>query len=224
MDNRILGKTLKAMYKLSGKTLPQLSEETGLTIDTINNLFYARVQKPGLSGVIALVDSMGFSLQQLMTFIEENPEIPDDCNTTELFTEFISAADDTIAPVQPAKFNANRTTQNIPEEIKLLNIEHEKQLDRFRATHQRYVDQLKEQHENQIEQMREHNRKMEQHYDNSVSALNSLHKQEIERFEYTNTRLRKTIRLLGAAIGIETGLILILLIFDMFNRSIGWLH
>ena len=51
MNNLALGKTLKAMYKLSGKTLTQLSDETDLTVDTINNLFYARIQKPGLAGV-----------------------------------------------------------------------------------------------------------------------------------------------------------------------------
>ena len=38
MNNIALGKTLKAMYKLSGKTLTQLSDESGLTLDTINNL------------------------------------------------------------------------------------------------------------------------------------------------------------------------------------------
>lgn len=76
MNNVLLGKTLKAMYKLSGKTLNQLSDETDLTVDTINNLFYARVQKPGLAGVQSLVEAMGFSMQQLLSFLDENPELP----------------------------------------------------------------------------------------------------------------------------------------------------
>ena len=63
MNNMALGKTLKAMYKLSGKTLTHLSDETDLTVDTINNLLYARIQKPGLAGVNALVKAMGFSIQ-----------------------------------------------------------------------------------------------------------------------------------------------------------------
>ena len=92
MNNILLGKTLKAMYKLSGKTLSQLSDETGLTIDTINNLFYARVQKPGLAGVQTLVNAMGFSLQQLITFLDEHPDLPEDCDITELFTAALASA------------------------------------------------------------------------------------------------------------------------------------
>lgn len=76
MNNVLLGKTIKAMYKMSGKTLTQLSDETGLSVDTINNLFYARIQKPGLDGVNTLVNAMGFSLQQVMEFLQTYPDLP----------------------------------------------------------------------------------------------------------------------------------------------------
>ena len=33
MNNLTLGKVLKAMYKLSGKTMMQLSDESGLTLE-----------------------------------------------------------------------------------------------------------------------------------------------------------------------------------------------
>ena len=55
MSNILLDKVIKTMYKLSGKTLTRLADETVLTADTINNLFYARIQKPGPAGVSALL-------------------------------------------------------------------------------------------------------------------------------------------------------------------------
>ena len=224
MNNLALGKTLKAMYKLSGKTLTQLSDETDLTVDTINNLFYARIQKPGLAGVNALVKAMGFSIQQLIVFLDENPDISEDCDVTDLFTKYISSAADANAPVKPAKEVAKDTKGNISAEIELLNAEHEKQLDRFRATHQRYVEQLKEQHNLQIEQMQAHNRQMEQHFDRSVAELKSLHAQETERLDGSNSRLRRAIKVLVAALMIENGIFIILVILDLINRSIGWMR
>ena len=217
MYNMALGKTLKAMYKLSGKTLTQLSDETDLTVDTINNLLYARIQKPGLVGVNALVKAMGFSIQQLIVFLDENPDISEDCDVTDLFTKYISSAADTNAPVKPAKEVVKGTKGSFSAEIELLNAEHEKQLDRFRATHQRYVEQLQEQHDRQIGQM-------EQQLDKSTAEIKAVHAQEIEHLDKENARLQRTGRTLSIAVGIETALILLLLILDALNRSVGWLR
>lgn len=217
MNNMALGKTLKAMYKLSGKTLTQLSDETDLTVDTINNLLYARIQKPGLAGVNALVKAMGFSIQQLIVFLDENPDISENSDVTDLFTKYISSAADANAPVKPAKEVVKDTKGNISAEIELLNAEHEKQLDRFRATHQRYVGQLQEQHDRQIGQM-------EQQFDKSTAEIKAVHAQEIEQLDKENARLRRTGRTLSIAVGIETALILLLLILDTLNRSAGWLR
>lgn len=65
MSTTTLGKILKAMQKLSGLSVGDLADRSDLTIDTVNNLFYARVQKPGFSGICSLVESMGFSLALL---------------------------------------------------------------------------------------------------------------------------------------------------------------
>lgn len=224
MNNVLLGKTLKAMYKLSGKTLSQLSDETELTVDTINNLFYARVQKPGLAGVQTLVNAMGFSLQQLLTFLDEHPDPPEDQDITELFTTYLSTAADTASPVAPAKSTVPAAKGSLYAEIELVNEAHEKQLDRFRATHQRYVDQLKEQHSQQIEQMQAHNRQMEQHFDHSVAELRLLHAQEIDRLEKHNSRLRRAVKMLVTVVVIENGLFLLLLILDMIDHGIGWMR
>lgn len=227
MNNVLLGKTMKAMYKLSGKTLTQLADETGLTIDTINNLFYARIQKPGLAGVNTLVEAMGFSLRQLMDFmdsIDRNPDLPESSDITELFTQYIAGAADAVIAVTAAELPAEDTKRTLSAEIELLNAEHEKQLDRFRATHQRYVAQLQEQHSRQIEQMKEHYDQMEQHFDHSVAVLTDMHAQELARMEKDNLRIRKTLKWLALAFTVETFLFLLLMLMDMFNRSIGWMR
>lgn len=215
MNNVILGKTIKAMYKLGGKTLTQLSDETGLTVDNINNLFYARIQKPSLSGVDILVRAMGFSIQQLMSFLEANPELTESSDVTELFTNYISAVSDTVPSAASAKEPVKSAKGSLAAEIEILNAEHEKQLDRFRATHQRYSEQLQEQHKNQVEQM-------EQHFNRSMNEIRSAHEQEIERMDKENARLRKSGKALSIAVGVETAMLILVLVLDVINRSIGW--
>ena len=215
MNNVILGKTIKAMYKLSGKTLTQLSEETDLTVDNINNLFYARIQKPGLAGVNALVSAMGFSLQQLVTFLDENPQLTETDDVTELFTNYIASAEDTTAPAAPAKQTAKPAKGSLPAEIELLNEEHEKQLDRYRAEQQQHTQQLREQHRLQIELM-------EKNFEKSAADLKNVHAEEIEHLDKENARLQKTGKALSIAVAVETVLVLLLLILDLLNRGIGW--
>lgn len=156
MNNVLLGKTLKAMYKQSGKTITQLSDETDLSIDTINNLFYARVQKPGLSDVDTLIRVMGFHLTQLMEFLEQ--EHPSDCDITAEFAKYIFSVNDTPVERLPTSLPASTTAEDIREQkfsaqIQMLNTEHEKQLDRFRATHLRYVEQIQNLYKEQLARM-----------------------------------------------------------------------
>ena len=83
MGNVLLGKTCKAMYKLSGKTISQLSEETDLSVDTINNLFYARIQKPGFDGVTKFIRATGFHVRDMTNFLEMAEDLPETADITE---------------------------------------------------------------------------------------------------------------------------------------------
>lgn len=96
MDNEILGRTMKAMYKLSGKTINQLADETNLSIDTINNLFYARLLKPSFDGICTLVDAMGFTVSELMSFMEQVPEFPNDADYVERLVNYKTSRDPII--------------------------------------------------------------------------------------------------------------------------------
>lgn len=86
------------------------------------------------------------------------------------------------------------------------------------------MKQIQEQHHSQIEQMQAHNRQMEEHYNHSVTELRSIHAQETQHLEGEIVRARRLGKILGIAIAIETGIILILLILDFINRNIGWMR
>ena len=152
MNNILLGKTLKAMYKQSGKTVTQLSDCTGLSIDTLNNLFYARVQKPGLSDVDSLTRAMGFSLAQLMDFMSR--DYPENADITAEFAKYTMACADAVQSPQDSQPSAAEAAENSESpEIRALKAEHEKQLDRFRATHLLYVEQIQNQYRAQLSDM-----------------------------------------------------------------------
>lgn len=224
MSNVLLGKVIKAMYKLSGKTLPQIAEETGLTIDTINNLFYARIQKPGLTGVCTLLKALGFTVQELMDFMEKNSNLPEDADITEEFTKYISSVRDADITVQPAKTSAAAAEPagNIQSVIDTLKEEHEKQLDRFRESNIRHIDQIRSQHAAQIEQMNENEKQMEKHYEKSISDLKEAHAHEADRLENEAQQLKKSNRAIRIMLTIETIIVILLAIFDILNSNVGW--
>ena len=93
MNNVLLGKTIKAMYKLSGKTITQLADETDLSVDTINNLFYARLQKPSYLGVSEIVKATGYTVSDLSGFLEQAVNLPEDADITEEFTKYVNYAE-----------------------------------------------------------------------------------------------------------------------------------
>lgn len=210
MDNVLLGKVVKAMYKLSGKTLPQLADETGLTLDTINNFFYARVQKPSFFGVASLVKATGYSMPELVGFMEKAKELPENADIVDEFTKYLFTVEDTRAVADSAKQIAEYTeeheeaeSRNMLLQIQTLNEQHEKQLDRFRATHFSYVEQLNERYKEQIAQMEETNRKLKEHYDHSVGEIKKTHAQELDREREELSYARKLNRTLVISVIIE---------------------
>lgn len=244
MDNVLLGKTLKAMYKLSGKTLMQLSDETGLTVDTINNLFYARVQKPGFIGVSTFVKATGHAISELSGFLEVAETLPEEADIIDEFTKYLFSVKDTVPfAVTTSAYNSFvNATNNVSVnttgaggfsagnelpvtgkncadhstgcalskdgtathecclQIQTLNEEHEKQLDRFRATHLHYVDEINNKHREQISQMEEEIRKLTEHYDHSVGEIKKSHEREIQRQESEVKFLKRTNILLTLAL------------------------
>lgn len=219
MDIVLLGKVVKAMYKLSGKTLTQLSEETELSVDTINNFFYARLQKPSYFGVSSLVRATGYTMSELDGFMNYAKQLPTDADIVEEFTKYIFTVKDTDASVVvtntikntgaavnsavditaaadnavPGQKNLSLAEMQEAEELHILRIneQYEKQLDRFKATHLNYVEQLKISYQQQILLLEESGRDMKEHFDRSISGIQNSHATELKRVENEVKNLRK---------------------------------
>lgn len=110
LDQVLLGRILKAMYKTNGdKTLNDISEETGLSVDTINNLMYGRLQKPSFLSVCKMVEATGYTLNDLYEFLSLATALPESADITEEFVKYIHSVEATVptvprtkAPVDPA--------------------------------------------------------------------------------------------------------------------------
>lgn len=189
MDNILLGKVLKSMQKLSGKSIGELADASGLTVDTINNLFYARVQKPGFMGVCRLTECMGFSVTDLLYFLQDksiqNLDVP---QITEAVAAYTNAETKPFADTaKPAAASAKEIAAGAKEQnalglvhedakLQMQKTEelYEKQFDRYRAANSNYVEQMRRQYESQIQQM-------QTSYENSVKELEKLFDEQAER-------------------------------------------
>lgn len=212
MNNVLLGKTIKAMYKLSGKTLTQLADETDLTIDTINNLFYARIQKPGFAGVNALVKASGFKISNFTEFLEMAEDLPEDTDITEAFTNYMTSAEDTVSSVKDTvprtvsdtKTSGRNASGDSPaifsKELEALGNAYEKQIAELRTTHFQYVDSLRTQHKEQIEEMKSSAASLKAHYDHSVVEIKKTHAEEMARQDETIRQLKRTNLILFVAL------------------------
>lgn len=203
MENIVLGKILKAMQKLSGQSVGDLAEHADLTIDTVNNLFYARVQKPGFDGVCRLVECMGYSVSDLMVFLRDPSIVQMDVpQIMELIVAYTNAGADHAAVTKETEKNREHAVQAAKERILQPSISgtvdydtleqhnerqnelHEKQLDRFRNTHLTYVAQIKEQYEAQLLQAEEFSK-------TTIHGLEKLVDEQRERVRVTAERYEK---------------------------------
>lgn len=204
MNNVLLGKTIKAMYKQSGKTIAQLSEQTDLTIDTINNLFYARIQKPGLSGVCTLVKAMGYRPAELIDFMDSIEDVEETADITERFTSFINSVRDTDASASAAKSVADTAKdgeKRDPGEIG------EQITEGFRA---------------QIEQLKQSSRELSAHFERSIAGINENHEKGKAYLKEQISEQKKTIRRLGIMLGCVIFSVFALLFIDALNMNVGW--
>lgn len=224
MTNNVeLGLVLKAMYKLSGMTVGALSEKTGITVDTLNNLFYGRVQKPGFFGVVTLVETMGYRVEDLLKVLREY-DVKDMPQNT--LTEILSGLDKQAGgekkepaaiPAAGSKKETAISLESLEAQRKELNEEHERQLDRFKATHTRYTDELKQQYHESLEMIRAGHAETVAKLQTELDDVKQNSTREIQRLQKRNARL------VWALIA-ETALVVGTFIADLLNHQIGWLR
>ena len=168
------------------------------------------MQKPSYLGITALVKATGYTVAELSGFLEMAESLSPEADITDEFTKYLFSVKD-ITPVAEIAKNCTANADNTePHEccmqVKELNEEHEKQLDRFRATHLHYVEQLQERYKDQIAQMTENAKNLKEHYDHSVGEIKKSHLQEMERQDREIRTLKRlnmvlTLALIVVAVG-----------------------
>lgn len=86
--------TLVALKKKSGKTLKQISAESGVPLGTLNKLFAGQTKDPKLETIRAVVYALGFTLDDLDETRNAPAQSEDDTealNTNEVVEAFVQA-------------------------------------------------------------------------------------------------------------------------------------
>ncbi len=197
----LLGKIIKAMYKLSGKTLTQIADETDLTVDSINNLFYARLQKPSFLGVKSLVEATGYTVEDLVGFMKTAENLAEDADITEEFTKYIFSIRE-VKPVVKSTDSCARVQNGEADEnsccmqLRTLNEEHEKQIEHLRSAQLQYINDLHERYNEQSAHMEAETQRLKEHYDHSVGEIKKSHAREIEEYQKELEHVRSVNRFL----------------------------
>lgn len=87
--------TLVKIKKESGKTIKQISEESGVPLGTLNKLFAGKTENPKLETIKAVVHCLGHTLEDLAPKTEKAP-VPSNDDTgamevDEVINAFVSA-------------------------------------------------------------------------------------------------------------------------------------
>ena len=82
--------TLVSLKKRSGKTLKQISDESGVPLGTLNKLFAGQTRDPKLETIKSVVHALGFTLNDLDE--KENAPAPSDDGTEALSVEEVISA------------------------------------------------------------------------------------------------------------------------------------
>lgn len=222
MTNNVeLGLVLKAMYKLSGMTVGALSEKSGITVDTLNNLFYGRVQKPGFFGVVTLVETMGYRVEDLLKILREYDvkELPQNTLTEILTSLDRQTQEDANMPMARPAVSPKKETpislESLEAQRRELNEEHERQLDRFKATHAKHSEEMKQQYHESLELIRAGHAETVAKLETELNDVKQNSTREIQRLQKRNARL------VWALIA-ETALMVGTFMADLLNHQIGW--
>ena len=201
MNNVLLGKTVKAMYKQSGKTIPELSEITGLSVDTINNIFYARLISPGFNCVSLITEACGFSMSMLDGFLKHAEKIPSDVDITEEFSKYIAEKDDELSLIPSLVDTTVTEKENTAESA----VSEEPLPDFYKEMSLRYLDQLN--------QLKESQGELKAHYEHSVTEIRKMHDRELARENGIIATLRKVVIILSILVLILAVSVFLLALF-----------
>lgn len=214
-DQKKVGELLKKWVRESGLSYSEVAEQTGYSLDTINNSLSGKIKEPSLERVFKIAVLTGHSVCEFLRLMLEGDEI-DFADRIHVLTDkplHMVKYTDTLPAKAPATVPAEHHTDDAT-------------LDRFRRVHGDYAAAIREQTKQQLETMerqhRAHNDAMEKYHDEVVKALEKSHTEVVTQLERENKRLRRRSTWLTIALVVETLAVMAISIYDIINLDVGW--
>lgn len=214
-DQKKVGEILKKWVKDSGLSYSEVAEQTGYSLDTINNSLSGKIKEPSLERVFKIAVLTGHSVCEFLRLMLEGEEI-DFADRIHVLTDkplHVVKYTDTLPAKTPTTVPAEHHTDDAT-------------LDRFRRVHGDYAAAIREQTKQQLETMERqhkvHNDALGKYHEEVVKALEKSHTEVVAHLERENTRLRRRNVFLTVALIVETVAILAVSIYDVLHLDVGW--
>lgn len=214
-DKERSGEILRRWADDSGLTRQELADRVGMSVHTLNNSLYGKVQDLSVDRTFKIAVATGHSVCEYIRLMLEG--------------ESIDFADQ-IHVLRDADMTLVKYTEDIPAAVKPSEPPADALLDRFRRVYDTMLSQLRD----QVQQLKDSREIMRQQYQQQLETMERQHvihntametyhaeamqraDKEIDRLQLQNTRLR-------TALVIETSAIGILFFADALIGDRGWI-
>lgn len=214
-DKERSGEILRRWADDSGLTRQELADRVGMSVHTLNNSLYGKVQDLSVDRTFKIAVATGHSVCEYIRLMLEG--------------ESIDFADQ-IHVLRDADMTLVKYTEDIPAAVKPSEPPADALLDRFRRVYDTMLSQLRD----QVQQLKDSREIMHQQYQQQLETMERQHvihntamethhaeamqraDKEIDRLQLQNTRLR-------TALIIETSAIGILFFADALIGDRGWI-
>ena len=220
LDPKKSGMILKTWIKDAGYSYSDVAEETGFSLDTINNSLAGKVADPRLERVFKIAVLTGHSVCEYLQLMLEDEDI----DFADRVHVLRADEDMHLRPLATAPQVSHASSEHNLSEAEMNSI-----LDRFRRVYESVINQLRD----QIAQIKESRQIMKEQYEQQLQKMEEQHRIHDETLAEThreamgllreeNDRLRRANRWKTIALSVETVAVVALTLIDAFNTDIGW--
>lgn len=220
LDQKKSGMILKAWIKDAGYSYSDVAEETGFSLDTINNSLSGKVSDPRLERVFKIAVITGHSVCEYLQLMLEDEDI----DFADRVHVLRSDEDMHLRTIDTAPQASHASPEHNISQDEMNSI-----LDRFKRVYESVINQLRD----QIAQLKESRKIMKEQYEQQLQkmeeqqrmhdeSLAESHREAMGLLREENDRLRRANRWKTIALSVETAAIVALMLVDSFNTDIGW--
>lgn len=205
-DKEKSGKILRKWADESGLTRQELSDITGIPLNTLNNSLYGKVQDLTVDRTFKIATATGHCICEYIKLQLENENID--------FADKVHVLRDPALVKQKAFDTViiddhHTINEKVPDHL----------LDRFKRVYDNIIEQMRD----QIKQTKDSRTIMQEQYKDQIKAIEEAHKETMERADKQIARLEKQVSRLRIALIIETSAIGLLFFVDALVGGRGWI-